>query len=201
MTRSYLLHSYPKTHIQLVSKPAKNLIGLLQAPKFKGLTSICNSSTIVTLTGSISEFSLPTTVAETTVEATSNSSADLLSNGYRSEKLNMENTMLVSLVFVSLMKMPGGSIISTVSSGRSLALTLILSSKLWIEMSRSRCTLLYTFMASMVMKKTTNLKIVLLNMLLRFFANQHFFSNAQCHTKQLLTVLLLNSYTLTFNPE
>lgn len=67
-------------------------------------------------------FSLPTTVADTTEEATSNWLKDLLVSGYSSEELNMENTMLVSPpLIVSLEKAPGGSIIATVSLARVMA--------------------------------------------------------------------------------
>lgn len=98
------------------------------------LTSICSCNTIVTLTGSMAS-SFPTIVADTTVEATSNSSADLLYKGYNSEELNSEKTILISGPSVPL-KTSGGSIIETVSLGRSLALKFS-SSKLRIEISRS----------------------------------------------------------------
>lgn len=77
---------------------------------------ICSCRTMVTLTGSKMS-SKPTIVAETTVEATSNSSADLLNRGYRSEELNSEKTRLISVSKVWL-KLSGGSIIETVSLGK-----------------------------------------------------------------------------------
>ncbi len=77
--------------------------------------------------------SLPTTVADTMVEATANSSKVRLVSGYNLDDLNIENTIV--LESVSLRKASGGILIETELLGTKVALTSLAKSP--IDTSRS----------------------------------------------------------------